>query len=334
MLVGDFGQLPPVGDRPLFCTKWDEQTSPRKALQNAGRLAYMAISESISLDVVMRQDGRDEETERFKETLARLRSGTPTRTDFDLLRTRFWTELSPAEQRDFDDCQTLSTVRESVALTNKTALVESARPVMRIPARNSGPGSEKANEQQTEGLASNLYLMNGAKVMITRNLWTTEGLTNGTMGWVHAIGLAEAEVAGKDLPSVVIVAVPAYTGPTAWRWGDGTPLVPITPVTITWETSARIKCSRSQYPLQLAYAVTVHKSQGMTLARAVIVLGEKEFSAGLTFVAISRVKSLRGLAFRPGFPLSRILDKVPGNIGSRTAASDDEVRRGRLGFRE
>ena len=73
MLVRDFGQLPPVDDRPLFWTKWEELTSPRKALQNAGRLAYMAISESISLDVVMRQDGRDEETGRFKETLARLR---------------------------------------------------------------------------------------------------------------------------------------------------------------------------------------------------------------------------------------------------------------------
>ena len=168
--------------------------------------------------------------------------------------------------------------------------------------------------------------------MITRNLWTAEGLTNGTMGSMHSIGLAEAEVAGKDLPSVVVVAIPAYTGPTAWRLEDGTPLVPIIPVTTTWETSARIKCSRTQYPLQLAYAITVHKSQGMTLARAVIDLGEKEFSSGLTFVAVSRVKSLRGLAFRPGFSLQRILEKVPGNPGSRSAARDDEKRREKLGF--
>ena len=139
-------------------------------------------------------------------------------------------------------------------------------------------------------------------------------------------------MAGHDLPSVVIVAVPAYTGPTAWRLDDGTPPVPIIPVTITWETSARIERSRSQYPLQLAYAVTVHKSQGMTLPRAVIDLGKKEFFSGLTLVAISRVKSLRGLAFRPGFSLSRILEKVPGNPGSRRAASDDEHRRAGLGF--
>ena len=47
---------------------------------------------------------------------------------------------------------------------------------------------------------------------------------------------------------------------------------------------------------------------------------------------VSRVKSLRGLAFRPGLSLQRILEKVPGNPGSRSAARDDEKRREKLGF--
>ena len=48
----------------------------------------------------------------------------------------------------------------------------------------------------------------------------------------------------------------------------------------------------------MAWGITIHKSQGLTLERVVIELGRTDFSPGLTFVAISRVKSLNGLAFR------------------------------------
>ena len=47
----------------------------------------------------------------------------------------------------------------------------------------------------------------------------------------------------------------------------------------------------------LAWGITIHKSQGLTLEKAVVELGEKDFSAGLTLVAISQVKTLKGLAF-------------------------------------
>ena len=49
--------------------------------------------------------------------------------------------------------------------------------------------------------------------------------------------------------------------------------------------------------LMSAWGITIHKSQGLTLEKAVVELGSKDFSAGLTFVAISQVKTLKGLAF-------------------------------------
>uniref|UniRef100_A0A1X7SX03 ATP-dependent DNA helicase n=1 Tax=Amphimedon queenslandica TaxID=400682 RepID=A0A1X7SX03_AMPQE len=55
----------------------------------------------------------------------------------------------------------------------------------------------------------------------------------------------------------------------------------------------------------LAWAVTIHKSQGLTLDKVVIDVG-KEFSCGLTFVACSRVMKLKDILFMPQFPLQRL----------------------------
>jgi len=80
----------------------------------------------------------------------------------------------------------------------------------------------------------------------------------------------------------------------------------------------------------LAWAITIHKSQGLTLPEAVIELGPKEFTAGLSFVAISRVKTLGGLAFRSSFPLSRLHRKE--ETASMRMLKVDNIRQQQLGF--
>ena len=62
-------------------------------------------------------------------------------------------------------------------------------------------------------------------------------------------------------------------------------------------------------PLMLGYSMTIHKSQGVTMPRIMINLGPREFACGLTYTAVSRVRSLKDLAFYP-FPNFARIDRL------------------------
>ena len=72
-------------------------------------------------------------------------------------------------------------------------------------------------------------------------------------------------------------------------------IVPITPIA---------RGNRKQIPLRMAWALTIHKSQGLTFQRETIDIGIAE-RQGLTFIAISRVKSIDGLRISPPFTFER-----------------------------
>jgi Helicase len=123
----------------------------------------------------------------------------------------------------------------------------------------------------------------------------------------------------------------SYSGPKTPAWeGIDTSWVPIVPAVARWETKAGKAQTRTQFPLMLAWGITIHKSQGLTLEKVVVELGDKDFSAGLSFVAISRVKTLKGLAFCTHFNHARL--KKPKENDSMLMLKKDTERRDRLGF--
>ena len=80
----------------------------------------------------------------------------------------------------------------------------------------------------------------------------------------------------------------------------------------------------------MAWGITIHKSQGLTLEKVVVELGDKDFSAGLSFVAISRVKTLKGLAFHTCFDHAQL--KKPKETESMSMLKKDTECRNQLGF--
>lgn len=113
-----------------------------------------------------------------------------------------------------------------------------------------------------------------------------------------------------DLPIAVIVKFDDYTGPSISTKIQQ--CVPICPITITSNTLGNVN-ERQQLPLKLAWAMTIHKSQGLTLTNAWIDIGKSERTPGISYVAISRVKTLSSCIIEPmTFERLKSLKKSPG----------------------
>ena len=133
--------------------------------------------------------------------------------------------------------------------------------------------------------------------MLRRNLWAEAGLVNSSIGTVVDVVYDEGKVPGKDLPVAVMVDFAPgkhFQGYTGKRFAPD--VCPPTCVPIPIRTSTvKIKgrwCSRINVPLDLAWAMTVHKSQGLTLEKTTIEVTRPEGkTVGLYFVAFSRVRN-------------------------------------------
>jgi GTPase SAR1 family protein len=153
------------------------------------------------------------------------------------------------------------------------------------------PGTETTYEMITKGkkplvetlkksclAPEKLRLKKGARVMCVKNNFE-EGYVNGTLGVVVSCGW------GVD---PVIHTAPTPDFPSGRE-------ITIELADWTIEDDGRILAQITQYPLRLAWAITVHKSQGMSLDAVEVDL-TKSFEPGMGYVALSRVRTLAGLS--------------------------------------
>ena len=181
LLFGDFGQLPPVFDLPLYTTL------SRSIDSDLGRATYQAFDKADTLTQVMRQSGQDQDQVRFRELLLRLRDGQVTQEDWELLMTRSAANVADTRPFEFENALHLHPLKQSVAEHNALKLRQLGRPVAAIKAIHSGTNASKATTDDAQGLEPIVHLEHGARVVLIANLWVEAGLVNGAMGTVHSL---------------------------------------------------------------------------------------------------------------------------------------------------
>ena len=149
----------------------------------------------------------------------------------------------------------------------------------------------KRKEQETGGLADVIVMGVGARVMLRKNVDVAKGQYNGALGVVTRIVLNNRM---PDGVSAVMV-----------KFDSIEEMVEVKRVTATYHLGQAIEVKREQFPLALAYAMTIHKSQGLSLDSVVCDLKTAIFACGMSYVVLSRVRKLSGL-YMFGFDASSV----------------------------
>ncbi|RFU33151.1 hypothetical protein B7463_g3183, partial [Scytalidium lignicola] len=264
ILFGDFFQLPPIGSKPLFA----ELTAMSSVEDIQGQTAYHAFTQTIELDVIIRQQGNSVEQRNFRDTLEGLRHSSVSIPHWETLISRVQSQLRATEVGSFDNALRIYGKKANVFTYNRQKLRDLQVPILPIHATNEPSTTSKFTSDEARNLQNELLLY-----------------------------------FRKEPPLAILVEFDNYSRP--FLEGRSVPIFRSTREFVHNSTVYQ----RVQFPLTVAYAITIHKSQGITVEKVVLNLAEKDFAPGLSYVAVSRVKTLDGLMFEESFDYSRFKTK-------------------------
>lgn len=275
IVIGDLFQLPPVltnEQEKIFHTYYK---SPYFFSANA-------YKEANFVQVCLEKPYRQKPEERlFIGILDRVRENEATRDDLHALNLRHKPDFAPPPDQPYI---TLTTTNQLADRTNQARLDALPGEMVIYPGQKEG-------EFPALPTALSLELKEGAQVMFVRNDPAPPDVrrwANGTIGRIVTLHdeFAEVDIEDGGKPRRVSVE------PVVWEH-----------VSFTWdeqkeEITRKVLGTFTQLPLRLAWAVTIHKSQGLTFDRVVLDLGRGTFASGQLYVALSRCTSLEGLVLR------------------------------------
>lgn len=278
LFIGDLLQLPPV-------VKDDEWTFLSKYYANPYFFNAQVLKKVplvyIELEKIYRQSDN-----RFINLLNNLRDNNISSEDINLLNEFYQPDY---KQRSDDGVILLTTHNKIADERNANTLAEINKPERIFTALTTGEFSEYNYPAE-----ENLVLKPGAQVMFIKNDYSGEQrYFNGKIGYVESFNDDNITINFKD-------------------GSESTTVEPY-----TWENKRYVLNSQSneieehiigtfvQYPLKLAWAITVHKSQGLTFDKAIIDVN-KAFAPGQIYVALSRLRHIDGLILTSKIPTQGI----------------------------
>lgn len=267
LMIGDLHQLPPVvKDEEWYLLREHYQTPyffSSQALQQAPPVV-------ITLTHIFRQSDSH-----FIELLNKVRDNALDNAVLETLNSRFVPDFEPDETEGYI---TLTTHNASAQAINSQKLAAVPGAIQRFEAQISGtfPAQAYPTDQTLE-------LKEGAQVMFVKNDSNQEKrFYNGKIGRITSISENTIYVHCPDDPEVITV------GPMDWE------NIQYALNEQSKEVTETVVGTFTQYPLKLAWAITIHKSQGLTFER-VILDAQAAFAHGQVYVALSRCKSFEGV---------------------------------------
>lgn len=296
LCVGDSAQLPPVVSR---------EDEPTLEAWFGGPYFFDAPSvkamdwTAIELQQVFRQS-----ESRFLDMLDRMRRGRPTREDAELLDERVVGDPPPFNDEGGDGAIVLTTTNEAARRINDLEMARLTGAQATYGAKVEGQFDERIFPTDSE-----LVLRVGARVMLLRNDMDKRWV-NGTLATVVDLG--------KTSVFVRIGRATYEIEPADWERfvyepdGEGVP-------------QRKAVGVFRQVPLRPAWALTVHKAQGLTFDAVHVDFGRGAFAHGQTYVALSRCRTLDGLT------LSRHLRRADVRVDDAAFAFADRATYADLG---
>ena len=307
---GDMGQLKPVRAKFIF----------DKPSCKDYHISYDIEPLWNTFDVInLVQNHRQGEDRSYAEVLNRIRVGKHTQSDLNQLKGRVFRKNHSSIPKD---AVYLSCINKEVDEINNARLAENKAEEFQINAihmhstqKNFKPPIRNGAVKDTP-FQNELCLKKGAKVMLTYNVNTNDGLTNGARGEVldfkkssdghisHVYVHFFDENVGQETRANNKHLEKEYPGKLA---------TPIQRIEFSYSLSRKAYSASStakviQMPLKLSHAATCHKFQGQTIPKpqALVVNLKTVFEAAQAYVALSRIQELNQLFIIDSLPESKI----------------------------